>query len=153
MKNSLTLILLFINAFAFGQNNIRSGETLSHQKDTIFSTSQIDGLAFLKVISGNKQSIYLSIALQSTTAIEKSAGANILLSNGKTINKSDAVITVKPIENSNRYTYSALIELTENDIFLFSTYPVFRFRLYVYYNDVKQGDKLKAELVKLLSRF
>ena len=152
MKNILTLLLLCISVLGFSQHTNSSKDTLLQKIDTIYSTPYIDGLSFLKVRTGNKESIFLSVTLHSTTAIEGQKGASILLDNGKAINKSNAVITVKPFQNSNSYIYSSLLELSDNDISFFRNHNVFRFRLYVYYNDVKEGQKLKEELIKLLAK-
>jgi hypothetical protein len=137
---------------AFGQNHSHTTEIQALSTDTIYSSPNIDGLSFLKVRRGNKEVIFISISLQSTTVVEGPLGANILLNNGKAINRSGASITVKPIQNSNHYIYSSLVELSENDIAMLRTCEVFRFRLYLYYNDVKHGQKLREEFTKLLAR-
>lgn len=151
MKNTIILVLLLINALAFGQNLNSISETSLQNNDTIYSTPYIDGISFLKVRSNNKESIFLSVTLESTAGVEGQTGANLLLDNGKTINKPTATITVKSV-NNNTYVYSSLIELSDKDISLLSHYGIFRFKLYIYYNEVKDRDKLKDELVKLLAR-
>jgi hypothetical protein len=152
MKNTITLVLLLINALTFAQDTKPAAEIFSQNTDTIYSTPNIDGISFLKVKANNKESIFLSVTLLSTSAVEGQTGANLLLDNGKTINKPSATITVKPVKNSNDYIYSSLIELNEKDIALLSHYGVFRFKLYIYYNEVKEREKLKNELVKLLAK-
>jgi len=152
MKTTLTLVLLLINALVFAQDIKPVAETTSQKNDTIYSTPAIDGISFLKVKSNNKESIFLSVSVYSTSAVEGQTGANLLLDNGKTINKPSAIITVKPVNNSNGYMYTSLIELNEKDISLLTHYGVFRFKLYIYYNEVKQREKLRDELVKLLAK-
>jgi hypothetical protein len=151
-KNIITSVLLLINALVFGQQGISIAGTSFQNTDTIYSTPYIDGVSFLKVRTNNKESIYLSVSLYSTSAVEGQTGVNLLLDNGKAINKPMATITVKPVNNGNSYIYSSLIEMNEKDIALLSQYGVFRFKLYIYYNEVKEREKLKDELVKLLTK-
>lgn len=152
MKNTILLLLLLFNsALTFGQE-VPSGSELHSQKaDTIYSSPYVDGLSFLKVRLSNKESVYLSVTLHSTLAVEKPTGASIQLDNGRFINKPSAAITVKPLSN-NTYVYSSLIELTQKDISLLTSYGVFRFKLYIYYNEVKEKERLRVELLKLLDR-
>ena len=45
MKNTIILVLLLINALAFGQNLNSISETSLQNNDTIYSTPYIDGIS------------------------------------------------------------------------------------------------------------
>ena len=152
MKNIFVAFFLLIIAQAHGQADIAVADKNDIKADTIVTTARIEGLSFIKVRSADKETMFLSITLHSTLGIEGQSGANLFLEGGKTINKNDAKIKVQPIQGDNHYLYSSLIELDEKDISLLTSYPVSRFKLYIYYNELKDGKRLMEEFQNLLEQ-
>ncbi len=114
--------------------------------ETQYDTEMIDGITFQK--SGNK--IYLYCVSSGPTVNVNKKGLIFLLQNNKRINRPEATIDVKVVEDF--FAYSAFIELSNDEIELLSENNITDERLYIYDREIKDGTKLRAYLKCLAKR-
>ena len=106
------------------------------------SDGEISPVSILKIISKGKTIYYLSLRTQGSTININKTGVIILFQDGTKWSK-DAKIDADVGRNG--FDYSAFITLNPNDLAIFSTKKIKKFRLYIYDQEISPRN---AELFK-----
>ncbi len=119
--------------------------------DTTYITPFASGFSFVKVIRAGNKTIYIRKNQPGNSLNVNEKGLILLLENGKRIEKSEAIIDVKPSSYGSGYVYSVFEELTYADIELLLNNLITDSRLYIYDGTTNKEDaKTLVEYLKCI---
>lgn len=114
---------------------------------TTFITNILKPISLTKVIINSKTHYYLSLNTKGNTLNYGISGVYILFTDKSKWNRINEKIEV---EYDDGYNYSAFIELMPNELKVFQTKRIEKFKLYIHDEDVYSSD---AELFMLQSNY
>lgn len=111
-----------------------------YTNEVTFRTDLLKPISISKVINNGKSIYYLMLQTKGGTLNLNIKGVYLLFTDGKKWIKLNEKIDV---DFDDGYNYSAFIRLTEEDLKLFQSKKVSRFRLYIYDGNVSNADSEK----------
>jgi len=122
-------------------------------KDVRFYTPLLKSVSLTKFISKGKTHYYLSLSTHGSTLNFNIRGVYVLFADKTKWNRLSEKID---LDYDDGYEYSAFIELTPNELKLFQTKPINKFRLYIYDEviDVEEAEKfmLQSNFIQLVKK-
>jgi hypothetical protein len=94
----------------------------------------LNDVSITKVIKNGTSSYYLSLRTEGSTLNYDGKGVIVLFQDGTKWSKPTEKIDVKSVEGSG-WGYRSFITLTQEDLLLFSSKVIKKFRLYIYDNE------------------
>jgi hypothetical protein len=108
-----------------------------------FYTNLLKPISLTKVIRGSKVNYYLSLSTNGSTLNYGIKGVYVLFTDKSKWNKLNEKVDVKYDDG---YIYSSFIELLPNDLKLFQTKTISKFKLYIYDEIIEIEDAEKFML-------